>query len=82
MQRLLIFAAMGIEIGALIYGAFLLGRYLDQTYQTKGLIFAALALMLLAGWLTQVIVMARRFQRQDELAEKLSKGDSPSGPSL
>lgn len=77
MQKFIVFAAMGVEIGGLVYVAFLIGRTLDETYQTKGLIFAGLALIFLAAWLTQVIWLARHFQKQDETKE----GNSPSDPS-
>lgn len=66
MQRLLAFAAMGLEIGIMIYGAFLLGRKLDETYQTKGLIFAVLAFTFLAVWLIQLVWMVRQFQKAEE----------------
>ncbi|HRO66073.1 MAG TPA: hypothetical protein PL182_00760 [Pseudobdellovibrionaceae bacterium] len=76
MQKFIVFAAMGMEMGGLIYVAFLVGRYLDRTYQTKGLIFAALALIFLAAWLIQIIWLARRFQKEAEAEE-----NSPSDPS-
>lgn len=78
MQKFIVFAAMGMEMGGLVVVAYVLGRYLDQTYQTKGLIFAALALIFLAGWLTQIIWLARRFQKQDE---ELASQSDPSSSS-
>ncbi|MBX2988105.1 MAG: hypothetical protein KF802_09430 [Bdellovibrionaceae bacterium] len=78
MQRFLVFAGMGVEIGVMVYGAFLIGRELDKTYQTKGLIFAALALIFLAAWLIQIIWLVRLFQKQEEKENP----PSPSDPSL
>lgn len=66
MQKFIVFAGMGVEIGAMIYVAFMLGGYLDGIYHTKGLIFLALALIFLAAWLTQIIWLTRRFQEQED----------------
>ncbi len=77
MQKFIVFAAMGMEIGGLVYVAFLVGRYFDETYHTKGLIFAALALIFLAAWLTQIIWLARRLQKETETEEE----NTPSDPS-
>lgn len=63
---------MGFELVGLIIGCFYLGQFLDQKYQTKGLIFVGLVFASLIGWLIRVIWLLRRFQKSDEEAEKNS----------
>lgn len=65
-QRVFVFAGIGLEIGFLIFAAQLVGEKLDETYHSKGLIFVCLAFLLLIGWLAQVIWLVRRFQKQEE----------------
>lgn len=66
MRKYIIFASIGFELVGLILGCFYLGQYLDQKYQTRGLIFAGLSFACLIGWLTRVIWMLRRFQKLEE----------------
>lgn len=73
MQKFLIFAGIGIEIGFLIYAAYMIGNYLDQTYQSNGMIFIGLSLAMLVAWLVQVIWLVNRFQKQEEAEESASK---------
>lgn len=66
---------MGFELVGLILGCFYLGQYLDQKYQTKGLIFVGLAFASLIGWLWRVIWLLRRMQKEEDEAE--SKPNPP-----
>ncbi|WP_374027771.1 AtpZ/AtpI family protein [Bdellovibrio bacteriovorus] len=76
MKKYIIFASIGFELVGLILGCFYLGQYLDQKYQTKGLIFAVLSLASLVGWLVRVIWLLNRIQKQDE---KESESKKPPG---
>lgn len=76
MKKYIIFASIGFELVGLILGCYYLGRHLDEKYQTKGLIFAGLSFLVLIGWLTRVIWLLRRMQKQEELEEH--SGSPPS----
>lgn len=66
MKKYIIFASMGFELVGLVIGCFYLGQFLDQKYQTKGLIFVGLVFVSLIGWLTRIIWMLRRMEKMDE----------------
>ena len=66
MQKFLVFSAVGLEIGFLIYAAYWIGGVLDERYHSNGLIFVILAFAMLIAWMIQVIWLARRFQKEDE----------------
>lgn len=66
MGKYIIFASIGFELVGLIVGCFFLGDYLDQKYQTKGMIFVGLTLACLVGWLWRVIWLLQRMQRIEE----------------
>lgn len=66
MQKFLIFAGIGIEIGFLIFAAYWVGGILDEKYQTNGMIFIGLSLAMLVAWLVQVLWLVSRFQKQEE----------------
>lgn len=66
MKKYIIFASMGFELVGLIVGCFFLGQFLDEKYQTRGLIFVGLTMLSLIGWLTRIIWLLRRMQKQDE----------------
>lgn len=66
MKKYIIFASMGFELVGLILGCFYLGQYLDQRYQTKGLIFVGLVFAALIGWLSRVIWLLHRMQKNEE----------------
>ncbi|KYG66719.1 hypothetical protein AZI86_06655 [Bdellovibrio bacteriovorus] len=69
MKRYIIFASIGFELVGLIVGSYYLGQTLDEKYQTNGLIFVGLSFACLIGWLTRVIWMIRRIQKEDEKEE-------------
>ena len=65
---------MGFELVGLILGSYYLSQYLDQKYQSKGLIFVGLSFACLIGWLVRVIWMLRRFQKIEENQPDSGKG--------
>ena len=66
MKKYIIFGSIGFELVGLILGCYYLGLYLDKKYQSNGLIFALLSFLALIGWLTRVIWLLRRMQKQEE----------------
>lgn len=66
MKKYIIFASMGFELVGLILGCFYLGQYLDQKYQSKGLIFVGLVFAALIGWLWRVIWLLRKMQKSED----------------
>lgn len=62
MQKFLIFSGIGAELGGLLLVAYFVGRYLDETYQTKGLIFLGLTLIFLIAWFIQILWLLKRLQ--------------------
>ena len=71
--KYLIFASIGFELVGLILGAFYLGNYLDEKYAGGGLYFVVLAFTALIGWLLQIVLFLRKFQKEDEAEEKAEK---------
>lgn len=69
MSKYIVFASIGFELVGLILGCYFLGNFLDEKYQTKGLIFVGLTILALIGWLVRVIWLLQRFQKQDEEAD-------------
>ena len=74
MGQYIVFASIGFELIGLIVGCFYLGQYLDQKYQSGGLIFVGLSLLCLCGWLWRVIWLLRRMQKREEDAEAKKSG--------
>ncbi|XGC80874.1 AtpZ/AtpI family protein [Bdellovibrio bacteriovorus] len=72
-KNYIIFASMGFELVGLIIGCFYLGQYLDQKYNSKGLIFVGLSFAALIGWLWRVIWLLRRMQKNEEKQDTESK---------
>ncbi|HEY1080174.1 MAG TPA: AtpZ/AtpI family protein [Bdellovibrio sp.] len=69
MKKYIIFASIGFELVGLILGCFYLGQYLDQKYESKGLIFVGLTFLCLIGWLWRVIWLLQRMQKSEEKEE-------------
>ncbi|MGZ3773760.1 MAG: AtpZ/AtpI family protein [Pseudobdellovibrionaceae bacterium] len=66
MKKYIIFASIGFELVGLIIGCFYLGQYLDQKYNSRGLIFVGLTFLALIGWLWRVIWLLRRMQKSED----------------
>lgn len=65
MKKYLIFASIGFELVGIMVASIYLGQTIDKTYQTKGLALIALMFIGLASWLTHVIFLLRRFQKDE-----------------
>lgn len=75
MGRYLVFTSVGFELVGLILGCYYLGQFLDQKYQTGGLIFAVFSFLALMGWLIRVIWLVKRLQSEDEKNPQDSSSD-------
>ncbi len=65
MKKYLIFTSIGFELVGIMVASIYLGQTIDKTYQTKGLALIALMFIGLASWLTHVILLLRRFQKDE-----------------
>jgi F0F1-type ATP synthase assembly protein I len=65
MKKYLIFASIGFELVGIMVASIYLGQTIDKAYQTKGLALIALMFIGLASWLTHVILLLRRFQKDE-----------------
>ena len=59
-QKMLVFAAMGMELVGLIVASVLIGQWLDERYQLKGLAVLGLSIGGLVGWLVHIVVLLRQ----------------------
>jgi F0F1-type ATP synthase assembly protein I len=73
MNRYLVFTSIGFELLGIMLGAIYLGQAIDQKYQTKGMALIALMFIGLASWLTHVVLLLRKFQKEDATEEEDSK---------
>lgn len=62
MQKFIVFAALGTELGGLIFFASFLEKWLGERYGTKGLIFLGLTFIFLIAWFIQIIYLLKRLQ--------------------
>lgn len=65
MGKYLVFASIGFELVGLIVGSYYIGQSLDEKYQTKGMIFIALSIFSLVAWLTRVIWLLKKLEKND-----------------
>lgn len=65
-KNMLVFAAMGMELVGAIVAAVLLGQYLDERYQWKGMGVLALSILSLVGWLIHIILLLRQMDRSKD----------------
>jgi F0F1-type ATP synthase assembly protein I len=65
MKKYLIFTSIGFELVGIMVASIYLGQIIDKTYQTKGLALIALMFIGLASWLIHVILLLRRFQKDE-----------------
>lgn len=59
-NKYIVFAAMGMELVAIMIGCLLLGQKIDEIYGFKGLAMIGLSMLGLAGWLYQIILLAKK----------------------
>ncbi len=62
-NKYIIFSAMGFELVGLILGAVWMGQYLETLYSLKGLWIIILMVACLAGWLIQLIYLAKKLDK-------------------
>jgi F0F1-type ATP synthase assembly protein I len=65
MKKYIVFASIGFELVGIMLACVYLGQAVDKTYQTKGLGLIALMFIGLASWLTHVVLLLRRFEKND-----------------
>jgi hypothetical protein len=65
MGKYLVFASIGFELVGMIIGSYYLGQALDNKYQTNGLIFVGLSVFSLIAWLTRVIFLLKKMEKDD-----------------
>ena len=63
-NKYIVFVAMGIELVGIVVGCLLLGQKLDERYGLKGLGMIGLSMAGLAGWITQIVMLAKRADQQ------------------
>jgi F0F1-type ATP synthase assembly protein I len=65
-NKYIVFVAMGIELVGIMIGCLLLGQKLDEVYSLKGLGMIGLSMLGLAGWITQIVMLAKRTDEQPD----------------
>ena len=65
MKKYIVFASIGFELVGIMMAAIYVGQIIDKSYQTKGLGLIALMFIGLASWLTHVILLLRRFEKEN-----------------
>ena len=70
MKNYMIFVGMGFEITALIIGSVYLGKALDNHWGTKGYFVAGLIVVSLIGWITRVLFLLAKIQKEEESKER------------
>ncbi|MGZ3742261.1 MAG: AtpZ/AtpI family protein [Pseudobdellovibrionaceae bacterium] len=66
MNKYIIFASIGIELVGIMMASIYLGQLIDKTYQTKGFGLIIFMFVGLASWLTHVVLLLRRFEKNDK----------------
>ena len=59
-NKYIVFAVMGMELIGIMVGCLLIGQMLDEKFGLKGLAMIGLSMLGLAGWLYQIVMMAKR----------------------
>ncbi|MGZ5278937.1 MAG: AtpZ/AtpI family protein [Pseudobdellovibrionaceae bacterium] len=59
-NKYIVFVAMGIELVGIMVGCLLLGQKLDELYDLRGLAMIGLSMAGLAGWIFQIVMLAKR----------------------
>ncbi len=68
--KAIVFAGMGFELVGLIVVSLYIGQALDKTFELKGLATASLSLLVLAGWLIQLVYMLKSYLREEQTKGK------------
>lgn len=54
------FAGIGFELAGLIAGASVLGQFLDEKYQQKGIFTVILILLAFVGWIIRLLKLLKK----------------------
>lgn len=65
MNKYIIFASIGFELIGIMLASIYLGQVIDKTYQTKGFALIALMFLGLVSWLTHIVWLLRRLEKND-----------------
>lgn len=68
-NKYLVFMAMGFELVGLTVSAAILGKYLDDQYNLKGIALISLSILALAGWLIHIVALAKKIEANTKLDE-------------
>ncbi len=63
-NKYIVFVAMGIELVGIMIGCLLIGQKLDEMYSLKGLGMIGLSMLGLAGWIFQIVMLAKKTDSQ------------------
>ena len=63
-NKYLVFVGIGIELVGIMMACLLIGQWLDQKYDLKGLAMVGLSVMGLAGWLVQIVKLTQKMDKQ------------------
>lgn len=65
-RKMAVFTAMGFEIVGLVVAAIYLGRWVDEKFDWKGLGIAAAVGIAVIGWITHLLVLAKKIDQESE----------------
>jgi len=65
MKKYIVFVGIGFELLGIMMASIYLGQQIDKSYQTKGLALIALSFIGLASWITHVVMLLRRIEKED-----------------
>lgn len=65
-NKYLVFVAMGMELVGIMVACLLIGQKIDEMYKLKGLAMIGLSMTGLAGWITQIVFLAKKLDSQDD----------------
>jgi F0F1-type ATP synthase assembly protein I len=63
-NKYVVFVAMGVELVGIMIGCLLIGQKLDEIYALKGLGMIGLSMLGLAGWIFQIVMLAKKADSQ------------------
>jgi F0F1-type ATP synthase assembly protein I len=65
-SKAIVFAGMGFELVGLILAGLYMGQMIDKTYNLKGLATAGLSLLVLTGWMVQLVFMLKKYLAEEK----------------
>jgi len=65
-MKQLVFAGLGIELISLILAAVWIGPKLDTYFETKGIIFIILLIIVLVGWFVRLIFLLKKLNQAED----------------